>query len=700
MTAVTRAGNLLYSSRQAVCVSAARDPTFPSVLTQLCARVHQHRFYSHVSPLFVKHGAALRRPAVSCHKRQQLLRTVQGIERPLFTLPSTVECAVERMKVLSCRTMISSAKVRKEPTKTQPSSSTETGNFRLEATAGSVTSNKDQQCSNSTKVSTLQKTNTESVCDGPCNSQVFSTSEREENTRSSRPTLTTSTPSSTFTNTTSPTARIKGSEKTFEEMPLNSMSQKCTTETNKLSPRKSLSKPLKEESLTPQPQNPHTSNKNKIPHSKSFIPKPFEEMPSSSDRPYSLTTILRMARYSSRLNDWFLQSFQSLGPVYRLRAGIFDFVNVMDYQSVETVYRQEGPHPRRNRLLLWERFRLDADESFGVFLMNGEEWWRARRVLNRPLLRQGQLDVHVPDLNKVVTQFLDTLRTRSEEGGVVEDVQDLLFLWSLESVGRLLYEKELGCFRQPTAELAGEFIHAIHEVFDTNNALVALPPSLARILHPFQWKRHMNGWKTCFNIARECIHEKIRKLETNHDDDNTGFLAFLLSQDQDVLTEKEAIANVTDLMMAAVDTTSNTAQMLLYELAKNTEAQEAARREVTSLLEPGQQPDLGHVKRMTYLKACIKETLRLYPTIQYLFRILPEDAVLQGYTVPAGTIVFMHLLLMGRREEMFEDPNSFRPERWLRDRDEVNSIHPFASLPFGHGRRMCIGKFLKMYMYI
>ena len=56
--------------------------------------------------------------------------------------------------------------------------------------------------------------------------------------------------------------------------------------------------------------------------------------------------------------------------------------------------------------------------------------------------------------------------------------------------------------------------------------------------------------------------------------------------------------------------TSNTTQMLLYELARNADAQVSARQEIASLVQPGQQPEARHVKRMTYLKACIKETLR------------------------------------------------------------------------------------------
>ena len=48
-------------------------------------------------------------------------------------------------------------------------------------------------------------------------------------------------------------------------------------------------------------------------------------------------------------------------------------------------------------------------------------------------------------------------------------------------------------------------------------------------------------------------------------------------------------------------------------------------------------------------------------------------------------------MLMGIDEKYFKRPNEFIPERWNRDRP-LGDIHPYASLPFSTGTRMCIGK--------
>lgn len=98
-------------------------------------------------------------------------------------------------------------------------------------------------------------------------------------------------------------------------------------------------------------------------------PKPFSEIPGSSHVPLSPASVLKIAKDHAKLNDWLLDGFRSLGPVFRLRAGLFDVINVMDPPSVETMFRHDGAYPNRIRLRAWEQFRLDENESFGVFLM-------------------------------------------------------------------------------------------------------------------------------------------------------------------------------------------------------------------------------------------------------------------------------------------------------------------------------------------
>ena len=74
--------------------------------------------------------------------------------------------------------------------------------------------------------------------------------------------------------------------------------------------------------------------------------------------------------------------------------------------------------------------------------------------------------------------------------------------------------------------------------------------------------------------------------------------------------------------------------------------------------------------------------------------------VLSGYQIPAGTHVDLNPSVHFRDPKLFPDPDSHRPERWLRGPSspsseaagEEDAIHPYLLTPFGHGTRMCAGR--------
>ena len=99
--------------------------------------------------------------------------------------------------------------------------------------------------------------------------------------------------------------------------------------------------------------------------------------------------------------------------------------------------------------------------------------------------------------------------------------------------------------------------------------------------------------------------------------------------------------------------------------------------------------------RIPYLKAWLRETLRLYPVLSAIPRRPKEDIILGDYHIPGGTAQVEFLVhQMGRDESIFEDAEAFKPERWLRNKDTalIESAEAFASFPFGFGTRMCLDR--------
>jgi cytochrome P450 len=87
-----------------------------------------------------------------------------------------------------------------------------------------------------------------------------------------------------------------------------------------------------------------------------------------------------------------------------------------------------------------------------------------------------------------------------------------------------------------------------------------------------------------------------------------------------------------------------------------------------------------------YLEAVIQEVLRLRPPIAFVDRRLTRPLVLDGYRLPAGTIVAPCIYLVHRRPDLYPEPNRFRPERFLEHPPET-----YSWLPFGGGVRRCVG---------
>ena len=99
--------------------------------------------------------------------------------------------------------------------------------------------------------------------------------------------------------------------------------------------------------------------------------------------------------------------------------------------------------------------------------------------------------------------------------------------------------------------------------------------------------------------------------------------------------------------------------------------------------------------RIPYLKAWLRETLRLYPVLSAIPRRTKEDIVLLYYHIPGGTAQVEFLVhQMGWDEGILEDAEAFKPEKWLRNKDTalIESAEAFASLPFRFGTRMCLGR--------
>ncbi|XP_034118229.1 cytochrome P450 4d10 isoform X1 [Drosophila albomicans] len=174
-----------------------------------------------------------------------------------------------------------------------------------------------------------------------------------------------------------------------------------------------------------------------------------------------------------------------------------------------------------------------------------------------------------------------------------------------------------------------------------------------------------------------------------------AFLDILLQShiDDKPLTNLDIREEVDTFMFEGHDTTSSALMFFFYNIATHPECQRKCVEEIVSVLGRNKETPVTYelLNKLHYIDLCIKETLRMYPSVPLLGRKVLEECEINGKIIPAGTNIGISPLYLGRREELFSEPNSFKPERF----DVVTSaekLNPYAYIPFSAGPRNCIGQ--------
>ena len=140
------------------------------------------------------------------------------------------------------------------------------------------------------------------------------------------------------------------------------------------------------------------------------------------------------------------------------------------------------------------------------------------------------------------------------------------------------------------------------------------------------------------------------------------------------------------MFSAGTDTSATTIDWTMVELTRNPRVMAKVQAEVRQALNA----NMGADNDLKYLNLVIKETLRLHPAIPMLPRSCNEEQLINGYTIPAGSMVMVNIWAMHRNPRYWKDPEWFNPERF--ENGNLNFVGgDFKYLPFGFGRRMCPG---------
>jgi sterol 14-demethylase len=228
------------------------------------------------------------------------------------------------------------------------------------------------------------------------------------------------------------------------------------------------------------------------------------------------------------------------------------------------------------------------------------------------------------------------------------------------------------------ARLTGEF-GALYQ--DLEHAI-----SPASILDPYGQDEAFARRDRARARLQEIISEVVRERRRRGGDHPDMLQTFLEAEylDGTKLADELIPGMVVWIMFAGFHTSSNTSCWTIVELARHPELVPAIAREIDSVYGGGESLSLAALRELPELERFVFEVLRLHPPLVTLMRHVRKDFDYKGCTIPAGDTIVISPYVAHRLPDVFPDPERFDPHR-----PEPASV--FAYIPFGGGRRKCVG---------
>ncbi|GMG31422.1 unnamed protein product [Aspergillus oryzae] len=160
----------------------------------------------------------------------------------------------------------------------------------------------------------------------------------------------------------------------------------------------------------------------------------------------------------------------------------------------------------------------------------------------------------------------------------------------------------------------------------------------------------------------------------------------------EALVRVSKLVSSTIMMNAGSDTTGISLNNVMLLLLKNPHCLEKLREEIDGVLEDDEViAPYDKVKHLPYLRACLDENMRMYPPVSFHVprRTPQEGTMIRGEFVAGNTSVGISAYVVHRNEDIFPDPDTYKPERWLGDKGR--DLQPYF-VAFSAGARGYIGR--------
>jgi len=308
----------------------------------------------------------------------------------------------------------------------------------------------------------------------------------------------------------------------------------------------------------------------------------------------------------------------------------------------------------------------------GLPLIDGDFWLRERRLMQPAFHRQRLLSL--------VEKMTETIATRLDEWTMLNQVEmeTEMSQLTLTIIIQAMFSARVSRKIQDLAEAfktASKFMLWRSQQMWAPPLWIPVPKNEA--------------YNKALKTLNDIVYPLIEEARKNPGNDLLDML--LEARDEQTgegMTDKQLRDEVVTIFFAGHETSAAAMTWMFYLLSQHPDVEMKLRKEIAHVLD-GRAPTFADLSRLTYTQKVIQETLRLYPAAYLFAREAVGDQTLDGYKIPAGTMIFITPYVTHRNAKFWTDPEGFDPERFNPDQIAQRPSHVY--FPFGEGPHVCIG---------
>ncbi|KVH98471.1 cytochrome P450 71A1-like [Cynara cardunculus var. scolymus] len=401
---------------------------------------------------------------------------------------------------------------------------------------------------------------------------------------------------------------------------------------------------------------------------------------------------------TSNLSDHLWRLSKDYGPLMSLRLG---HVQTLVVSSAEMAKEILKTHDLVfcTRPVLTGQQKLSYNNKDVALSPYSEYWRQMKKICTLHLFSAKQVNSFRSVREEEVFDMIDTIKSRIATKQVVNLSETVTILTSnmisrvafgKRTYGYIDEQKEVKRFQELLMEcqaLLAKFYYRDH--FPLMGWLDKLNGSIDRL------EKNFNDLD---EIYQELIDEHLNPNRPNKTQDDMVDILLKVKQEYSnsgmELTFDHIKAVLMNILFGGTETSASAVVWAMTLLIKNPKSLKKAQQEVRNVMGNKGKVQEDDLQKLYYLKAVIKETLRLYPVAPLLVpRESRDRCILDRYEIPKGTLVYVNAWAVGRDPKCWENPEEFEPERFMGSSIDYKGMD-FELIPFGSGRRGCPGMLL------